>query len=87
MTAWQVLARKGELVPQVALWIADLVFQEPRGEKRYAILWLSPLKKKRGRQEHTVAQSIEEFYGGGSDTCAALRRVVEYSPVPSAVVG
>lgn len=92
VTARQVLARGGELASQVAKWWpevgpsrADLVFQETSGGKRYAILWLRPLKKKRGCQEYKVPQYIAEFDGGGSDAYAALRRLVEHDPVPEAV--
>lgn len=52
VTAWQVLARGGELAPQVSRWSpecgptrADLSFDVTRVGNRYAVLWLRPLKK------------------------------------------
>lgn len=93
-TAWQVLARGGELAPQVKEWSpnagptrADVSFQETHSGRRYAILWLRPLKKKRGRNEPKVPQYIAEFDGGGSDAYTALRRLVKYDPVAPAVEG
>lgn len=87
-TAWQVLARSGELAPQVSEWSpdagptrADVSFQETHSGKRYAFLWLRPLKKKRGRGEPNVPQYIAELDGGGSDAYTALRRLVKYDPV------
>lgn len=87
-TAWQVLARGGELAPQVKTWSpdvgpsrADLFFDETREGRRYAVLWLRPLKKKAGRREPKAPQYICEFDGGGSDTYAALRRLVEIDRV------
>ena len=41
-----------------------------------------PLKKKGRGIAPKVPQLIEEFDGGGSDTYAALRRLVEHDPVP-----
>lgn len=94
VTAWQVLARGGELAPQTAEWTpergptrADLSFEVTRAGKRYAILWLRPLKKKRGGLAHKVPQYIAEFDGGGSDAYAALRRLVMFDPVEPAVSG
>lgn len=88
MTAWQVLARGGELAPQVSNWSpehgplrADLSFEVTRAGERYAVLWLRPLKKRRGSQAHKVPQYIAEYDGGGSDAYAALRRLVEFDPV------
>ena len=93
-TAWQVLTRGGELAPQVTNWSpeagpsrADLSFQETSAGKRYAVLWLRPLKKKRGRHEPKVPQYIAEFDGGGSDAYAALRRLVSFDPVDPSVAG
>lgn len=87
-TAWQVLARGGELAPQVSEWSpdagptrTDVSFQETGSGRRYAILWLRPLKKKRGRSEQKVPQYIAEFDAGGSDAYMALRRLVKYDPV------
>ena len=91
-TAWQVLARGGELAPQVTEWSpdkgpsrADLSFHETRMGKRYAVLWLRPLKKKGGSREPKVPQYISEYDGGGSDAYAALRRLVEFDPVERTV--
>lgn len=87
-TAWQVLARGGELAPQEVSWSpekgptrADLSFHELKLGKKYAVLWLRPLKKKGGGREPKVPQHISEFDGGGSDAYAALRRLVRYDPV------
>ena len=91
-TAWQVLARGGELAPQVMEWTeekgpsrADLSFQETKMGKRYAVLWLRPLKKRRGSKEPKVPQYISEYDGGGSDAYAALRRLTEFDPVEPTV--
>lgn len=73
VTAWQVLARGGELAPQVADWSpakgptrADLSFEVTRAGRQYAILWLRPLKKKKGERAQKVPQYIAEYDGGGS---------------------
>lgn len=58
-----------------------------RAGKRYAILWLRPLKKKRGGLAHKLPQYIAEFDGGKSDAYAALRRLVEFDPVEPTVAG
>lgn len=94
VTAWQVLARGGELAPQTVRWTpekgptrADLSFEVTRAGKRYVILWLRPLKKRGSGPVHKVPQYIAEFDGGGSDAYAALRRLVEFDPVEPAVAG
>ena len=46
------------------------------------MLWLRPLKKKGKAPAPKVPQYIEEYDGGGSDTYAALARLVEHDPVP-----
>lgn len=89
-TAWQTLARGGEVAPRVKPreWApdrnptrADLVFYpEKPDSKRHCIVWLYALKKK-GRP-NKVPIYIEEHDGSGSDTYAALRRMVEFDPVP-----
>lgn len=60
---------------------ADLTFEHDRhGET--ATLWLRPLKK-RGREEATKVPIVfAKFDGGGSDTYAALKRMVDADPVP-----
>lgn len=87
-TAWQVLERGGELAPQVAEWSpevgptrADVSFQETSAGRRYVILWLRPLKKRRGHHKPKVPQYISEFDGDGSDAYAALRRLAAFDPV------
>ena len=48
------------------------------------MLWLKPLKKRRGQSGQKIPQYIAEFDGGGSDAYAALRRLVRYDPVSPA---
>lgn len=87
--AWHTLARGGELAPQAKVWDADLhpsradlKFGRTSSGRRYAILSLRPLKKKATAHQVKVPQFITEFDGGGSDTYAALRRLVKFDPVP-----
>ena len=89
--AWHVLARGGEICPAVApaKWSgdtqptrADLSFYTDRKGTRYAVLWLRPLKKKKGKLEPKVPQYIAEHDGGGSDVYRLLRRLVDLDPVP-----
>ena len=90
-TAWHTFARGGELAPDVTVdkWRADvhpvrsdLSFHVRRCGRRHAVLWLRPLKKKGKAPAPKVPQYIEEYDGGGSDTYAALARLVEHDPVP-----
>lgn len=88
--------KPGEWTPEKGPSRADLTFHTCNAEgtrgrckgegtaqqtRRYAILWLRP-KKKRGLAPK-VPQYIEEFDGSGSDTYAALRRLVTMDPVPA----
>jgi len=61
---------------------ADLTFEHDRhGET--ATLWLRPLKKRGREAAAKVPIVFAKFDGGGSDTYAALRRMVESDPVPA----
>lgn len=90
-SSWHVLARGGEGCPSVPphKWRADvhptradLTFHRRPNGTRYARLWLRPLKKRGSAPAPKVPQYIEEYDGGGSDTYAALARLVELDPVP-----
>ena len=92
-TAWQVLARGGEVCPSVshAGWRAgreptraDLEFGETGGGARFARLWLRPLKQKGQSTPPKIPQYIAEPDGGGSDTYMLLERMVQLDPVPEA---
>ena len=88
-TAWHVLARGGEIAPDVpaSQWCkdkmptrADLSFHRRRG-RRYARVWLRPLKKKGKAAAAKVPQYIAEHDGSGSDVYALLRRLETLDPV------
>jgi len=88
--SWHVLARGGEICPAVshAKWNgsaharrSDLAFHETSSGKRYAVLWLRPLKKKGAAPQPKVPQYIAEHDGSGSDVYRLLRRLVELDPV------
>lgn len=92
-TAWHTLARGGEVAPSVkpAGWTharhptrADLKFIQTRAGRRYAVLWLRPLKKKGAGIQPKVPQYIAEYDGKGSDTYRSLQRLEQYDPVPEA---
>ena len=90
-TAWQVLARGGELAPACRSWSssrgpsrADVTYHVSVRGTRYAVLWLRPLKKKGVGIQPKVPQVIAEYDGGGSDAYAALRRMEKYDPVQEA---
>lgn len=90
-TAWQVLARGGELAPTCRVWDAlrcpsreDVTYHVSRRGTRYAVLWLRPLKKKGVGIQPKVPQLIAEYDGRGSDAYAALRRMERYDPVDEA---
>lgn len=77
VTAWHVLARGGELAPDVGMWApgcgpsrADLSFGRTSEGKGYAVLWLRPLKKKNPQAQPKTPQYIVEHDGQGSDACA-----------------
>jgi hypothetical protein len=85
--AWHVLARGGEICP-TGRWDArrhptraDLTFHSDAKGRRYAILWLRPLKKKGSAIQPKVPQYIMEADGGGSDVYMLLKRMVEVDPV------
>lgn len=78
-TSWHILARGGEAA---GLTRADLQFGSLRSGRRYAIVWLRPIKKKAGEHAQKIPQYILEFDGGGADTYRALRRLEKYDPVP-----
>ena len=93
-TAWHVLARGGELAPDVRVWEpqcgpsrADLSFGRTSEGKGYAVLWLRPLKRENPRAQPKVPQYIVEHDGRGSDAYAALRRLVQLDPVADARKG
>lgn len=78
-TAWHTLARGGEVA---RLMRSDLHFRRLRGGKRYAVVWLWPLKKRVSAHTPKIPQYILEHDGGGADTYRALRRLVKFDPVP-----
>ncbi|KAL1525656.1 hypothetical protein AB1Y20_020506 [Prymnesium parvum] len=89
--AWHVLARGGELAPQVRpeAWSpdlhptrADVEFRISTSHGPYAILWLRPLKKQAKRGAVKVPQYIVAHSGGGDDAYFLLRRLVQLDPVP-----
>ena len=78
-TAWHCLARGGELhIPKRA----DMSFHGSGGS-RYALLWLTPIKKRAGAHTEKVPIMVAEHDGGGSDCYAALRRLAEGDPQPA----
>ncbi|KAL3894566.1 MAG: hypothetical protein SGPRY_013776, partial [Prymnesium sp.] len=81
-TAWQVLARGGELAPTCGSWDAlrcpSRSYHVGRRGTRDAVLWLRPLKKKGAGVQPKVPQLIAEYDGQGSDAYAALRRMERY---------
>jgi len=89
--AWHVLARGGELAPQVkaAQWSAerhptrgDVEFRTSRTHGPYAVLWLRPLKKGSKLGATKVPQYIVRHDGRGDDAYMMLRRLFEFDPVP-----
>ena len=92
-TSWHVLARGGEICPATAhaKWRhdvhptrADLAFYTDNKGKRYAVLWLRPLKKRGAALQPKVPQYVAEHDGSGSDVYRLLQRLVELDPVPQA---
>lgn len=91
VVAWHLLARGGELAPAVTAgqWDArlhptraDVEFHVLPHGKRYALLWLRPLKKTGAARYAKVPQYIAEYDGGGADAYAALCRLWRDDPVP-----
>ena len=87
-TAWHVLARGGELCADKFdarrhATRADLEFHVTSDGRRYAIVWLRPLKKRSSALQPKVPQYIAEADGGGSDVHMLLRRMVDLDPVAS----
>lgn len=90
-TAWQAVARGGEVAtPLRALrrWRArdrptraDLEFGESGG-RRWACVWLRPIKRRNGESAERVPIFFEEGDGGGDDAYAALERMARLDPVP-----
>ena len=88
-TAWQALARGGEVATarrELRRWAAhwrptraDLSFGTAHG-RRYACLMLRPIKRRNGEHGGKVPIIFEEGDGGGDDTYAALRRLVDLDP-------
>lgn len=78
-TAWHILARGGEVVSMTR---ADLRFRKTKSGRRFAEVWLWPLKKKLNETAQKIPQFVTEHDGGGADTYWALRRLVVYDPVP-----
>jgi len=89
-TAWEALARGGELCPSKAFDArapatptrADLTFQSDK-YGRSATLWLRPLKKRGQARADKVPIIFAEHDGAGSDTYAALARLAQCDPVPA----
>lgn len=78
-TAWHILARGGEAV---RLTRGDLSFGKLGSGRRYAVVWLWPLKKKLCPGTPKIPQYILEHDGGGADTYRALKRLERFDPVP-----
>ena len=85
-TAWEGVARGREVCygafdpANPGPTRADLSFEEDR-HGRTATLWLRPLKKRGVAAAAKVPIVFAEGDGGGSDTYAALRRLVRHDPV------
>ena len=71
-TAWHVLARGGELG---GVTEGDLEFGTERNGRRYACVWLRPLKKKRGANQPKIPQYVREQPGQEWEPYAALKRL------------
>ena len=71
--AWHVLARGGELG---SIARGDLQFRRMKG-RRYAILWVTPLKKRQGQRQPKLPQYISEQPGEEWEPYQALRRLAE----------
>ena len=91
VVAWHILARGGELAPTVKQWVsgcgpsrADVQFDTMRDGRRYAVVWVRPLKKKKASERQPIPQYITEHDGGGADAYTALQRLVRYDPVTDA---
>lgn len=72
--AWYVLARGGDLAPEVQALDPrrcptrmDLFFGVSQDDRHYAVLWLRPLKKHDPHAQSKMPQCIVEHDGGGSD--------------------
>ena len=74
-TARHVLARGGELE---TIMRRDLTFHVMSGsQRRYAVLWIRPMKKRAGQAQPKIPQLIGECDGaGGASAYAALERLV-----------
>ena len=59
---------------------ADLTFGEAHG-RRFAQVMICPAKRTNGERGEKVPLLFEEGDGAGSDTCAALERMVRLDPV------
>ena len=74
-TAWHVLARGGELE---RLTVGDLQFKrQRRSGRRYAILWIAPLKKRGGAQPKLPQFIYEQTSLEEWEPYRALRRLTE----------
>lgn len=73
-TAWHVLARGGELA---SVRRSDLQFGADGRGRRFACVWLRPLKKRRGQSTPKVPQYILEQPGEEWEPYAALRRLAD----------
>jgi len=90
-TAWQAVARGGEVATEQAelsAWSAarrptraDLTFHG-KGRRRYAQLMLRGIKQNDGGIGDKVPILFARGDGGGDDTYAALRRLVDVDPCP-----
>ncbi|KAL1530355.1 hypothetical protein AB1Y20_001263 [Prymnesium parvum] len=90
--AWHVLARGGELAPEVTAerWSptlhparGDVEFHRSKTHGPYAVLWLRPLKKHSKLGATKVPQYIAQHDGRGGDAYMMLRRLFELDAVPS----
>ncbi|KAL1498545.1 hypothetical protein AB1Y20_008417 [Prymnesium parvum] len=91
VVAWHVLARGGELAPEVtaAGWSpelhptrGDVEFHRSKTHGPYAVLWLRPLKKHSKLGATKVPQYIVQHDGRGDDAYMMLRRLFDLDAVP-----
>ena len=87
VTAWEALGRGGEMcygqfkANKPGPTRADVTFEQDRHGPT-ATLWLRPLKKRGKAAAAKVPIVFAKYDGGGSDTYAALQRLVHFDPVP-----
>ena len=81
--AWHVLARGGELA---SITRRDIQFRRTSDGRRYAIVWVRPLKKKRGQAQAKEPQFVAELVGEEWEPYKALRRLAEMVSVQDAAL-